>query len=167
MSRPETNLTPELPESAVVLMIGLPGSGKSTWLAEHGCRAVSTDVLRELLFGNAGDQRTPARVFGLLRMILAIRLEAQVPRTFIDATNLSSTERKPLIRLAEKVGVAAVGIWMDTGVEECLRRNRKRQRQVDDAVVRRMAGKLRPPTAAEGVAHLYRVRGGSGGEWVY
>ncbi|MGH9476876.1 MAG: AAA family ATPase [Terriglobales bacterium] len=157
---------PELPERVLVLMIGLPGAGKSSFLAHYGCPTVATDTLRELLWGSAHDQRAPAQVFGLLRKIVAARLQAGAPQTFVDATNLAGAERQPLVRLAGEAGVAVYGIWMDTGVDECLWRNRERQRQVEEEVVRRMARKLRPPTVAEGVEHLYRVSG-SESAWVY
>ncbi|MGH9414358.1 MAG: AAA family ATPase [Terriglobales bacterium] len=147
-------------------MIGVPGSGKSSFLAHHGIAAVSTDALRELLFGDADDQRAPAQVFSLLRRIVASRLEARVPRTFVDATNLNAAARKPLVRLAVEAGDPVFAIWLDTGVDECLTRNQGRTRVVGDDVVRRMARTLRPATTAEGIAHLYRVRG-SAGEWVY
>lgn len=157
---------PELPERAVVLMIGLPGSGKSSYLAHYGLSAVSTDALRELLFGDAADQRAAAQVFGLLYKILATRLEAGVARTFIDATNLDAAARKPLVRIAKENGIPVLAIWMDAAAEECQARNQLRGRVVDIAVIQRFARKLRLPTATEGIDHLYRVRG-SVGEWVY
>lgn len=157
---------PSLPTRVVVLMIGLPGSGKSTYLAHHGCPALATDELRRLLFDDAADQRSPSAVFALLRKILAIRLEATVPRTFVDATNLTPADRKPLIRLAEESGYPVAGIFMDVGVEECLQRNQRRERQLEEDVIRRMARRQRAPTAIEGVAQLYRISGDVG-EWVY
>lgn len=157
---------PELPERAVVLMIGLPGSGKSSYLAHYGLSTVSTDALRELLFGDAADQRAAAQVFGLLYKILSTRLEAGVAHTFIDATNLDAAARKPLVRLAKEAGIPALGIWMDTDVEECRARNQLRGRVVEIEVIQRFARKLRLPSTPEGIEHLYRVRG-SVGEWVY
>lgn len=157
---------PELPERAVVLMIGLPGSGKSSYLAHYGLSTVSTDALRTLLLGDAADQRAAAQIFGLLYKILTSRLEAGVPQTFIDATNLDAAARKPLVRIAKEAGIPAVGIWMDADVDECLARNQLRGRVVAIEVIQRFARKLRLPTATEGIEHLYRVRG-SVGEWVY
>ncbi|TAN23926.1 MAG: AAA family ATPase [Acidobacteria bacterium] len=157
---------PELPGRAVVLMIGLPGSGKSSYLAHYGLSSVSTDALRELLFGDAAEQRAAGQVFGLLYKVLTTRLEVGVPQTFIDATNLDAAARKPLVRIAKEAGIPAIGLWLDADVDECQARSQLRGRVVELEVIQRFARKLRPPTAAEGIDHLYRVRG-SVGEWVY
>ena len=166
MSVPTFPPLPPLPDRAVVLMVGIPGSGKSTYVAAHECPALSTDVLRQLLFGDAGEQRKPDLVFGLLRQILSVRLQSGVPLTFLDATNLNSAARKPLLRIAGEAGYPVVAILMDVALEQCIKRNQERGRKVDPEVVRRMAKRLREPTAAEGVEHLYRASE-RGLEWVY
>jgi predicted kinase len=47
----------------VVLAIGLPGSGKSSWFKRHDIRPLSSDLLRELLFDDAQEQRFQDLVF--------------------------------------------------------------------------------------------------------
>ncbi len=72
-----------------MLAIGLPGAGKSTYFARKGIVPLSSDLIRELLYDDAGDQRHPEWVFAVLRDLLRHRLAAGAQTTYIDATNLS------------------------------------------------------------------------------
>jgi predicted kinase len=140
-------------------LVGLPGSGKSTYLARRALRALSSDAVRELLFDDVTEQRFQAHVFSVLRHLVRARLEAGVPRTFIDATSLSPRERKPWLALAAAAGVPAVAFYFDTPPSVCRARNRARARVVPADVMTRMIGKLRPPLQEEGFARVYRVTG--------
>lgn len=145
------------PESCVVLLIGLPGAGKSTWLQRHGLPPLSTDHFRHLLFDREDEQRFQGMVFELLRHTLCLRLRAGIPRTWIDATSLSPRERRPLVKIAQEFGYPVCALFFDVPLELCLQRNRSRGRQVADEVMLRMAAKLRPPRLREGFAAMARV----------
>jgi predicted kinase len=88
---------------------------------------------------------------------LRLRLRAGMERTWIDATSLSPHERRPLVRIAQEFGFPVCALYFDVPVEVCLRRNRQRGRQVEDEVILRMAGRLRPPRLGEGFAAMARV----------
>lgn len=150
---------PPFPAECVVLLIGLPGAGKTTWLQRRQLPSLSTDHLRHLLFDREDEQRFQSMVFALLRHALRLRLQAGMARTWIDATNLSPAERRPLIAIAREYGFPAGAVFFDIPVEECLKRNRARGRQVEDAVIRRMELKLRPPRLSEGFSAMARVTG--------
>ncbi len=145
-------------KGAVVLAIGLPGSGKSSWFKRHNIIPLSSDLVRGLLFDDATEQRFQDLVFSSLRSLLRARLIAGRPMNFIDATNLSPKERHSWIKMAHDFGYEAHAVFFDVPTEVCMERNRKRLRNVPDEVMLRMAQKLRPPKFDEGFAKVIVVR---------
>jgi predicted kinase len=146
------------PKGVVVLAIGLPGSGKSSWFKRHNIRPLSSDLLRELLFDDASEQRYQDLIFSNLRSMLKARLIARRPMNYVDATNLTAHDRHSWIKLAKDYGYEVQAVFFDVPVEVCLERNQKRHRVVPDDVMRRFAGKLRPPTFEEGFSKITVVR---------
>jgi predicted kinase len=142
----------------VVLAIGLPGSGKSSWFKRRGVTPLSSDLLRALLFDDATEQRHQDLVFGTLRSLLRARLVARMPWNYLDATNLSPRERHGWIKMARDFGYEAHAVFFDVPLEVCLERNRRRQRLVPEDVMQRMAAKLRPPSFEEGFSKIIVVR---------
>src|SRR5207248_11259568 len=146
--------TPRAPKGVVVLTIGLPGSGKTTWFKRRGVTPLSSDMLRSLLFDDITEQRYQNLVFSTLRSLLRARLIAKMPWNYVDATNLSPRERKQWIGMARSFGYEVQAVFFDLPVEICLERNRKRERMVQEDVMQRMAAKLRPPTFEEGFSKI-------------
>lgn len=138
----------------IVLAVGLPGSGKSTYFARRGIQPLSTDVLRLWLLDDETDQRHAAFVFGTLRNLLKIRLKLGRPITYIDATNLSPVERRPFFRIATAYGYDVEAIFFDIPYEVCCRRNRRRPHPVPQDAMERMAQKLIPPREEEGFSRI-------------
>ena len=81
-----------------------------------------------------------------------------VPGTIVDATNLSPHERRSWIKLAHDFGYEAHAVFFDVPPEVCIERNRRRERNVPEDVMQRMAAKLRPPKFEEGFAKITVVR---------
>jgi predicted kinase len=155
---PRKATSPKGKKGAVVLAIGLPGSGKSSWFKRHNIIPLSSDLVRGLLFDDATEQRFQDLVFSSLRSLLRARLIAGRPMNFIDATNLSPKERHSWIKMAHDFGYEAHAVFFDVPTEVCMERNRKRLRNVPDDVMIRMAQKLRPPKFEEGFAKVVVVR---------
>ena len=145
-------------KGAVVLSIGLPGSGKSTWFKRHNILPLSSDMVRILLFDDVTEQRYQDLVFSTLRSMLRARLLARRPWNYVDATNLSPHERRSWIKLANDFGYEAHAVFFDVPPEVCIERNQRRERNVPEEVMLRMAGKLRPPKFDEGFAKITVVR---------
>ena len=145
-------------KGVVVLTIGLPGSGKSSWFKRNNITPLSSDMLRMLLFDDAREQRFQDLVFSNLRSMLKARLIARRPLNYVDATNLTPHERHSWIKLAKDYGYEVQAVYFDVPVEVCLERNRRRDRVVDEDVMRRMAAKLKPPTFEEGFSKVTVVR---------
>jgi predicted kinase len=81
-----------------------------------------------------------------------------MPWNYVDATNLSPKERKQWIQMARSLGYEVHAVFFDVPLEVCLERNRRRDRQVAEDVMHRMAAKLRAPTFDEGFAKILVVR---------
>jgi predicted kinase len=162
----QTTISPKEPRGYVVLAIGLPGSGKTTWYKRRGVTPLSSDLLRSLLFDDITEQRYQGLVFSTLRSLLRARLIAKMPWNYVDATNLSPHERKQWIKMAKSFGYEVQAVFFDVPLAVCLERNSKRDRQVTDEVMHKMAERLRPPTFKEGFEKItvVRVKGQAGAE---
>jgi predicted kinase len=154
----QTSISPKEPRGYVVLAIGLPGSGKTTWYKRRGVTPLSSDLLRSILFDDITEQRYQGLVFSTLRSLLRARLIAKMPWNYVDATNLSPHERKQWIKMAKSFGYEVQAVFFDVPLSVCLERNSKRDRQVTDEVMHKMAERLRPPTFKEGFEKITVVR---------
>jgi len=146
------------PRGYVVLTIGLPGSGKTTWYKRRRVQPLSSDMLRTILFDDITDQRYQGLVFSTLRSLLRARLIAKMPWNYVDATNLSPHERRQWIKMAKSFGYEVQAVFFDVPLSVCLERNSKRDRQVTDEVMHKMAERLRPPAFKEGFDKITVVR---------
>jgi predicted kinase len=142
----------------VVLAVGLPGSGKSSWFKRHNITPLSSDVLRSMLFDDPAEQRFQDLVFSNLRSMLKARLIARRPTNYVDATNLTPHERNNWVKLAKDFGYEAQAVFFDVPLEVCIERHNRRDRVVPEDVMRKMSAKLKAPTFDEGFAKITVVR---------
>ena len=142
----------------VVLTIGLPGSGKTTWFKRRAVTPLSSDMLRTILFDDITEQRYQGLVFSTLRSLLRARLIAKMPWNYVDATNLSPHERRQWIKMAKSFGYDVQAVFFDVPFEVCMDRNRRRERTVSDETMHKMAERLRPPSFKEGFSKITVVR---------
>lgn len=159
----QSERTPQAPKGYVVLAIGLPGSGKTTWFGRRGVTPLSSDLLRNILFDDVEEQRYQGLVFSTLRSLLRARLIARMPWNYVDATNLSIHERRQWIKMAKSFGYEVQAVFFDVPLEVCLDRNRQRDRSVSEDIMRKMAEKLKPPLFEEGFEKITVVRVKSAG----
>jgi len=145
-------------KGTVVLAIGLPGSGKSSWFKRHNIHPLSSDLLRELLFDDAQELRFQDLVFSNLRSMLKARLVARRPMNYVDATNLTPHDRSSWIKLAKDYGYDVQGVFFDVPLEVCMERHQRRGRAIPEDIMRKMAGKLKAPTFEEGFSKITVVR---------
>ena len=142
----------------LIVLVGLPGSGKSTWAERQGVSILSSDAVRALLTGDAGDQTANRLVFPTLRQMLATRMNAGAEATILDATSLTAKERRAWVRAAEALGCEAEAVFFNTPLAVCKARNAARSRVVPEEVMDRFAARLVPPSRAEGFTKVTVVQ---------
>src|SRR5258708_16183126 len=79
----------------IVLMVGLPGSGKSTYLERLGVTPLSSDAIRQLLADDATDQTIHNRVFSTFRTLLLQRMVIPHTDTSLFTTHLTPSHHTP------------------------------------------------------------------------
>ena len=134
-----------IPELSLVALVGITGSGKSTFARAHfrPTEVLSSDFCRGLVADDENDQSATPAAFELLHHIAGIRL-AGGRLTVVDATNVQPEARKALIDLAREHDVLPVAIVLDLPESVCAARNAGRpDRDFGAHVIRRQHSQLR------------------------
>jgi protein phosphatase len=135
----------EIPELSLVVLIGVSGSGKSTFGSTHflPSEVISSDFCRGLVSDDENAQDATNDAFDVLHYIAGKRL-ARGRLTVVDATNVQTEARKPLVNLAREYHVLPVAIVFDLPERLCQDRNRDRpDRAFGPHVVRNQQRQLR------------------------
>lgn len=138
-------------------MVGLPGSGKSTYAEQNFRTIVSPDRIRLEEFDTPFDRSIEREVWRRARRRTREALEEDRVVCF-DATSLSRKRRRRLVFLAREADVPAVAVWMDVPRSTAWRRNRERERRVPRRSFAEMVLAFQPPDAEdEGLAAVIRI----------
>ena len=120
----------------LVVTVGIPGSGKTTWLERNlpDATVISMDRMRQVALGNASDQRDNDRIYA--RAVSAVRAHLERGgKVVFDATSYSRERRRNLGKIAEKTGACVRMIYFDVSFAEAIRRIENRPRSVPENVV--------------------------------
>src|SRR6267143_5484561 len=153
----------EIPELSLVALVGVSGSGKSTFARKHfkPTEVVSSDACRALVSADENDMEGSKAAFEILHSIVRKRLEGGRVAV-VDATNVQPEARKQLVEIARETHVLPVAIVFDLPTTLCEDRNRARtDRKLGSHVVRRQYGELRRSIRkleGEGFRYVYRLR---------
>src|SRR5689334_24540684 len=118
-------MTVAIPELSLVVLIGASGSGKSTFARKHfkPTEILSSDYCRGLVSDDENNQAATNDAFEVLHFVAAKRL-VRGNLVVVDATNVQSESRAPLVQLARKHHVLPVAIVLNPAEKICHERNR-------------------------------------------
>lgn len=138
-------------KNTFIVMVGMPGSGKSTYVAElekDGYVVHASDRVRAEM-GDESDQEHNGKVFDILYKRVKDDLAAG-KNVVLDATNLRRKNRRHLLRMLERIPCYKKCVIAATPFEECICNNAGRERQVPEHIIWKMLCNFQMPTTAEG-----------------
>ena len=153
----------KIPDLAVVALIGATGSGKTTFARQHfkGTEILSSDMCRGLVSDDDNNQHATDDAFDLLYTIARKRLARRL-LTVIDATNVQTDARRPILAVAREFHAIPVAIVLDVSTKLCLERTRTRtDRSIGAHTVRQQCSLLRQSVRnlkREGFRYIYVLR---------
>jgi protein phosphatase len=151
-----------IPDFALVALIGVSGSGKSSFAARHflPTEVLSSDRLRGWVADDETDQNATPDAFAVLHFIAGKRLAAR-RLTVVDATNVRPEDRRLLVDLARRYHALPVAIVLDMPEALCIERNKGRpDRDFGAHVVRNQVRLLRRSIRGlqrEGFRHVFTL----------
>ena len=143
------------------IMCGIPGSGKSTYLKNiprFGTVVISRDDIRLSLLKKDDDYFlyepiVQTMFYEGIKKSLQLKLNV-----YADQTSITPTARK-LLMYQIHTPCEFNAIWLDTPLEECLKRNGRRcgRKLVPENAIINMSKNFIPPSYKEGFANIYRI----------
>lgn len=126
----------------LIISIGLPGSGKSTYYRKY-LAGSHTQISKDLMSGSKKEQ---------IQREMIIRALTEGKNVVIDNTSVTAEIRKPLIDLGHQYGANVIAYYFATTIKECIARNAQRdgRARVPNIAIYTMAKKFQEPTIAEG-----------------
>ncbi len=150
----------KIPELSLVVLIGISGSGKSSFAKKHfkETEILSSDKCRGIVSDDENNQAATDDAFELLHYIASKRLKNGL-LTVVDATNVQPEARKPLVQLAKDYHCLPVAIVLDVPEKVCEERNENRpDRNFGKHVIRQQRSQLRRSIKhlkGEGFRHIF------------
>jgi protein phosphatase len=156
-------MTISIPERALIMLVGVSGSGKSTFAKQHfrPTEIVSSDNYRAVVADDENDQQATKDAFELVHQVVEKRLKRGL-LTVIDATNVKISDRRRFLEQAQNANYQAIAIIFDLPIDELRQRLQTRpDRDFDPNVLIRQQTRLHQSTeagqlASEGFTQVYR-----------
>lgn len=145
----------------LILLCGIPGSGKSTYAKDYIARNentihLSSDAIRKELWGDESIQGNPAEVFALMQK-QAVDALNDGKNVVYDATNITRKDRSGIISICPKFAkIECHIIWAP--IETCIERDSIRGRTVGVEVIDRMLKRFQSPFYDEGIHEIKIIK---------
>ena len=134
--------------TTLYVMCGVPGSGKTThskrMAEEHGLTRFSFDEMRCF------------RLAEFMRPALKSLREGK--NVILDSTNLRVNVREKILQAVADIPCRKIAVYMDTPLDECIRRNANRECRLQDFIIESTHRSLQPPTLDEGWDEVKEVK---------
>jgi len=153
----------KVPELSLIVLIGVSGSGKSSFAKKHFKRTeiLSSDECRALVSDDENSQSATNDAFDVLYYIAGKRLKSGL-LTVVDATNVQKESRKGLIELGKTYHCLPVAIVLDLPEKVCEERNQSRpDRNFGGHVIRQQNQQLKKSIRGlkdEGFRQIYILK---------
>ena len=139
-------------KNALIILVGPPASGKSTWgkdfAEKNNVVYVSTDNIRAEVGSGEGDQSVSGLAFGIAKKRITQAL-ANGKNAMIDATSVNRKSRKDWINIGKDAGAYIIAIAFEVSRDELYRRDAKRDRHVGKEIIDRFVDKYSRPDTTE------------------
>ena len=148
----------------LILLCGIPGSGKTTWAKNYISKNpdfvhLSSDAIRAELYGDENIQGNPVEVFTLMQKKAVESLNAGYNVVY-DATSMTRKDRAGIISMCPKfTHIQCNIIWAP--IETCIERDTTRERTVGKEVIDRMLKRFQMPYYDEGIDEISIVQPGN------
>jgi len=142
----------EQKEKALIILVGPPASGKSTWgkrfSQDNNVEYVSTDEIRGQIGAGEGDQSVSAAAFGIARRKVSDALKSN-RSAMIDATSVNRKARRDWINMGRENGAFIIAVAFEVPKDELYRRDAQRSRHVGPEIIDRFVAKYERPSHQE------------------
>jgi predicted kinase len=153
-------------EKSVIIPIGPPSCGKSTWYESFRetfkgtCVVVNKDNIRKQLTGDELDISQEDQVRNIALAQLANFLSLNMDAIYWDCIAPTYKSRRPIIELARKANYKVFGIWFDISPDNCKIMNKNRQIPVLESVIDEVHEliKLEEPDHSEGFDEILLIK---------
>lgn len=145
----------------LVVLVGIPGAGKSSYARSNFRHIVSPDAIRLEEFGVRFDPRIEPEVWKRAYERVAAHLARRDVVCF-DATSATRRRRQRLVRLANDAQLPAIAVWFSVPIELAWERNVAREAAVPRRAFRQLARALEPPSTEEGFVAVVTIDASKG-----
>ena len=147
------------PKPALIMMVGLPGSGKSTIANRikqqyENTEIFSSDEYRDKICGDENDQSKNNEIFEALHkdLVAALLLGKNV---ILDATNITRKDRKKCLDKVKNLAINKIAYFIDTNFRDCIDWDSKRNRSVGYPVIEKFLRRFEFPQKFEGFDQVF------------